>query len=105
MLLGLGVNVCYFCQIEFQVDILFVVLLVNVGYDLQVVVCFWCDFGFKCVGGILCSWLYFVWWDCIVMFENVIVVFGFEWLVKLVILMSCDQLFDGDWQLLILKGC
>jgi predicted SprT family Zn-dependent metalloprotease len=104
MLSGFGRNVRYFRQTELEADILSVSLLANAGYDPQVAVRFWQDFGPKRAGGILRSRSHPAWADRVATIRHAIAGLGTDRPHRPTLLATRDQPLSGDWQALLVKA-
>ena len=104
MLSGFGRNVRYFRQTELEADILSVSLLANAGYDPQVAVRFWQDFGPKRAGGILRSRSHPAWADRVATIRHAIAALGSERPHRPALIATRDQPLSGDWQALLVKA-
>lgn len=104
MLSGFGRNVRYFRQTELEADILSVSLLANAGYDPQVAVRFWQDFGPKRAGGLLRSRSHPTWTDRVATIRHAIAGIGTDRPHRPALLATHGQPLSGDWQALLVKA-
>ncbi|MCG7349811.1 M48 family metallopeptidase [Sphingomonas sp. ACRSK] len=104
MLSGFGRNVRYFRQTELEADVLSVSLLANAGYDPEVAVRFWQDFGPKRAGGILRSRSHPAWQDRVSTIRYAIAQLGPERPRRPALLATRDRPLDGNWQALLVKA-
>ncbi|MBB3912729.1 M48 family metallopeptidase [Sphingomonas desiccabilis] len=104
MLSGFGRNVRYFRQTELEADILSVSLLANAGYDPEVAVHFWQDFGPKHAGGLLRSRSHPAWQDRVTTIQQAIATLGPDRPKRPALLDTRDRPLNGDWQALLVRA-
>lgn len=104
MLSGLGRNARYFRQTELEADILSVSLLANAGYDPEIAVRFWQDFGPKHASGILRSRSHPAWEDRVATIRHAIAGLGSQRPHRPTLIETRDRPLSGDWQVLLVRA-
>lgn len=101
LLSGFGRNVRYFRQAELEADILSISLLANAGYDPQIALDFWQDFGPSHLGSMLRSRTHPGWKTRLEVMKQAIADLGQQRPFYPDILAARKRSLDGQWRLLL----